>query len=358
MRTVRDIQIFQNIPILVRAALNVPVENGKVLNDYRLRRALPTIKFLSERGARVILVSHSGEKGTETLRPAADILRKLVPNVSFFPETTGEKVRAAIRAMTTGHILVLENVRRDAGERENNPLFAQELAALADIFVEDSFDTCHRMHASIVGVPKILPSYAGLLLEDEVRELTRALKPKSPSLAVIGGAKFATKEVVLTMLLEKYDQVFVGGALAHDLLKASGQEVGESLVSDASESFLKTVLANPKLILPVDSVFVDGIIRDHGAGTSALLADLAKRSKTILWNGPLGNYENGFIAATDAFARAVAASDAYSVVGGGDTIAAIEGLGLLPHFSFVSTGGGAMLDFLARGTLPGIRALS
>lgn len=385
MRTVRDIPLFANIPILVRATMNVPVENGKVVNDYRLRRALSTIRFLVARGAKVILISHLGEKGTETLAPVAQALGKLTPGVSFFGETIGERARRAVRDLSPGNILVLENLRRDKGERANDRAFARELAALADVFVEDSFDTCHRAHASIVGVPELLPSYAGLLLEEEVQELSRALTPKKSALAVIGGAKFSTKEAVLTTLLKTYDHVFVGGALANDFLKAAGQEVGKSLVSNGANGngeAIKKLLANPKLVLPVDSLVIparirgtpnmragariapagqvrpDEVILDHGPGTAALLASLAQKANTVLWNGPLGNYENGFIDATNAFARAVAVSDAHSVVGGGDTIAAIEGLGLLPRFSFVSTGGGAMLDFLAKGTLPGIEALN
>ncbi|MFZ2167695.1 MAG: phosphoglycerate kinase [Minisyncoccia bacterium] len=382
MRSVRDIPRFENVPILVRVAMNVPTENGKVVNDYRLRRSLPTIRFLSERGARVILISHIGEKGTETLAPVAEALAKLIPRVSFFPETVGVRARDAVRTMHSGEILVLENVRRNRGEKMNDPAFSEELAALADVFVQDSFDTCHRAHASIVGVPKLLPSYAGLLLEEEVRELRKALTPKSPSLAVIGGAKFSTKEAVLTTLLEKYDHVFVGGALANDFLKAMGHEVGKSLVSLEIDGGMARIASNPKLLLPIDSLVVpagahlvsgactnarvanvtdiraDEAVLDHGPDTITLLASLAHDTKSVLWNGPLGNYENGFIDATDSFARAVAASGAHSVVGGGDTIASIESLGLLSQFSFVSTGGGAMLDFLAKGTLPGIDALN
>ena len=358
MRTVRDIKLLENIPILVRAALNVPVENGVVMNDYRLRRALPTIKYLSGRGARVVLIGHLGNGGTETLEPVATALQKLVSGVSFFSETVGERARGAIRAMFPGQILVLENLRRDVREKKNGPEFARELAELADIFVEDSFDTCHRTHSSIVGVPKFLPSYAGLLLEDEMRELGRSLTPKHPALAVIGGMKFNTKEAVLTTLLKTYDHVFVGGALANDFLKASGGWVGKSLVSEVADTAnIKKLLANPKLMLPVDSVIENDVILDQGLGTTAALAELAKNAKTILWNGPLGKYEDGFTGATDDFARAIASSGAHSVVGGGDTVAAIEGLGLLPRFSFVSTGGGAMLQFLATGTLPGIQAL-
>jgi len=357
MRSVSDIKVFESIPILVRASLNVPVEDGEVMNDYRLRRALPTIRFLSERGARVVLISHLGEHGTETLAPAAKALGGLISGVSFFPETIGARARGAIRDLSPRNILVLENLRRNKGEQENDRAFSRELAALGDIFVEDSFDTCHRAHASIVGVPELLPAYAGLLLQDEVKELSEVLVPKHPALAVIGGAKFTTKEAALKKLLAVYDHVFVGGAIANDFLKASGQEVGKSLVSGADESALKKLLADPKLVLPVDFVIENEVILDHGQGTSALLADFAKKAKTILWNGPLGNYENGFVDATNAFARTVADSSAYSVVGGGDTITSIENLGILPQFSFVSTGGGAMLDFLALGTLPGIEAL-
>lgn len=381
MRTVRDIPLLENVPVLVRAALNAPIKNGKVVNEYRLRRALPTIRFLRERGARVILISHISGQGTETLQAAAEALGSLIPGVTFCPESIGARARAMIRDLAPGGVLVLENLRRHNGEKKNDGAFARELAALGDIFVQDSFDECHRAYASIVGVPKLLPSYAGLLLEEEVRELSRALAPAHPALAVIGGAKFSTKEAVLSTLLKKYDSVFVGGALADDFLKASGREVGKSLVSNADGAALQKLLASSKLILPSDSLVIpadalgapqarerarvalskevrpDDVILDHGPHTSALLADIARSAKTILWNGPLGNYENGFIDATNAFARAVAASNAHSVIGGGDTIAAIEGLGLLSQFSFVSTGGGAMLDFLAHGTLPGIEAL-
>lgn len=391
MRTIRDIELFENVPILVRASLNVPVENGNVTSDYRLRRSLPTIQYLRERGARVVLMSHLGEQGTETLAPVATALDKLVSGVSFCSESVGKRARAAVRNLPSGGILVLENLRRDAGERKNRLAFAEELAALADVFVQDSFDTSHRVHASIVSVPKFLPSYAGFLLEEEVRELSHARTPKRPSLAVIGGAKFSTKEAVLARLLETYDRVFVGGALANDFLKAAGQEVGKSLVSHANERGMQKMLAHPRLVLPIDSRVVrasaagsgahqdvrrhtfrvgsasliapsgemrpDETIVDQGPATAAMLADLAHKAKTILWNGPLGNYEGGFIEATGAFARAVIVSGARSIIGGNDTVASIERLGLLSRFPFISTGGGAMLEYLIRGTLPGIEAL-
>lgn len=357
MRTIRDITVFEGVPMLVRATLNVPFQDGVISNDYRLRRTAPTIAYLAARGARVIVIGHLGSQGTETLAPVADALGKLVSGVSFFPETTGERVRAAVRALAPGQILVLENLRRDKREQANDLSFAQELASLADVFVQDSFDACHREHASILGIPTLLPSYAGLLVEDEVRELSRARTPKSPSLAAIGGMKFSTKEPVISSLLSAYDRVFVGGAIANDFLRAEGQDVGKSLVSGANPEALKEILKNPKMILPIDSVMKNDIILDQGPGTTALLADLAGQAKTILWNGPFGNCESGFTEATDAFARAIAESRAYSVVGGGDTVASVAKLGLLSRFSFVSTGGGSMLQFLAKGTLPGLDVL-
>lgn len=379
MRVISDAPHLENVPVLVRGALNVPIEAGKVGNAYRLRRALPTLELLTKRHAKVILVSHLGEKGTETLAPVALELGRLMHGVTFCPLTTGPAVREAIRTLTPGKVLVLENVRRNRGEVMNDSAFAHELAALADIFVEDSFDTCHRKHASIVGVPKLLPAYAGLLLEEEVSELTKALTPQGPSFAVIGGAKFETKEPVLATLLQRYDRVFVGGALVNDLLKAAGHEVGQSLVSPEPPAHIDHILANPRLVLPVDVVVVpanaaapspaqarvakvtdvqpDERILDIGPSTSAILAQIAAGAKSTLWNGPLGNYEHGFSDATDSLARAIAGSHSHSVVGGGDTIAAIEKLQIFSHFSFVSTGGGAMLDYLAYGTLPGIAAL-
>ena len=379
MKTVRDIPVLENVPVLVRASLNEPTVGSVVADTFRLRRAVPTLRYLADRGAKVIVISHIGEQGTETLEPVARALARLTTGVSFFPETIGENARQAARYLAPGQILVLENLRRNKGETANDPAFAKELAALADVFIEDSFDTCHRRHASIVTLPTLLPSYAGLLLEEEVRALTDAREPKLPGLAVIGGAKFHTKEAALRALIERYDHVFVGGALGNDFLRAAGHEVGASLVSDIDPSEMQPLLDNPRLLLPrdvlvvhrgeekalnaharvakIDDVHPDEAILDHGPETIALLANLAHEMKTILWNGPLGNYEHGFVDGTDSFARAVAKSGAHSVVGGGDTVASIENLGLMQHFSFVSTGGGAMLGFLATGSLPGIDAL-
>ncbi len=384
MKSVRDIPRLENVPILVRAGLNEPIAGGVVADSFRLRRAAVTLRFLQEKHARTVVASHldpppgaGSVSSAETLRPIADALGKLLPRVSFLGESVGSAARAAVRALPAGDILVLENLRRHRGEVMNDPAFARELASLADAFIEDSFDTCHRLHASIVGVPTLLPSYAGLVVEEEVRALTRALRPAPPSLALIGGAKFSTKEPVLDALVRSYDTVFVGGALANDFLKAAGHDVGSSLVSPGADAAkLKALLKNPKLVIPIDSVVVRGSARrvasladigtdesivDHGPATLAMLAELLARSRAILWNGPLGRYEDGFTEATDALAEAIASASAsgraYSVIGGGDTVAAIEKLGIVDRFSFVSTGGGAMLEFLAKGTLPGIQAL-
>lgn len=377
MRSIEDIPRLENIPVIVRAALNVPIADGKVANTFRLRAALPTIQFLQKKRARVILIGHIGELGTETLEPVYEAMKPLVTGLTWCPATTGPKAREAVRNLPPGGVLMLENLRRTAGETKNDPEFARQLAELGDVFVEDSFDVCHREHASVVGLPKLLAPYAGLQVVREVKELTKALKPESPSLAIIGGAKFSTKEPVLTTLLTSYDRVFVGGALANDFMRASGKTIGRSLVSsDVDELEIRKLLNNPKLMLPLDeiaapigsshdtgkvfgtnAILADDAIYDDGPKTVKALATITANAKTILWNGPLGLYEKGFVDATEGVARAIGESNAYSILGGGDTVAAVEKLGLSHRFSFISTGGGAMLDFLAKGTLPGLAAL-
>ncbi len=363
--------------MLVRAALNVPVENGTVVNTYRLRQALPTIHYLQKKGARVILCGHIGDHGTETLEPVYRALQSFVPSLSFCPVSIGSEAQDAVARMRPGDVLMLENLRRHRGEKMNDPEFAHELASLADMFVEDSFDVCHREHASVVGVPRHLPSYAGFLLEEEVRQLRKALTPKAPSLAIIAGAKFATKEPVIVSLLGGYDKVFIGGALANDFIQAEGHEVGRSLTSGGDMREMRRLLTNLDLLVPrdvivnapdaavgssrvvgVDSVPKDVAILDIGPASIEALGPYIKKAKTILWNGTLGRYETGYTKATEQLARMITASSAFSVLGGGDTVAALEVLGLTSKFSFVSTGGGAMLDFLAYGTLPGIEALT
>ena len=377
MRSVRDIPELENIPVLVRMS--------QLANEVRLQGALPTIQYLREHHARVILATHvSGEstagaraKGTGTTKPMYDALKKYIPDLVWCPVSIGPQARAAVRDLLPGQVVLLENLRWNAGEEKNDPEFAKELASLADVFVQDAFDNCHRVHASMVSVPNLLPSYAGFTLEKEVQELTKALKPKHPALAIIAGAKFSTKEPVLKKLLEIYDHVFVGGALANDFLKAKGYSVGVSLVSNEGQHHIKELLQHKRLVTPVDviaappkstreagracmagEVHADEAVLDAGPHTAAALVDLINTSKTVLWNGPLGLFEQGFNDSSATVARAMAGADTYSIIGGGDTIDAIESMHLLDEFSFVSTGGGAMLDFLAYGTLPGIAALS
>jgi phosphoglycerate kinase len=376
MRTIRRAGNLRDRVVLVRAALNVPVENGKVTNTYRLRQALTTIQYLQKKGAKVVLMGHIGEQGTETFMPVYEALKPLISQIEFCPVSIGAEAKTAISKMKGGEVLLLENLRRHRGEKMNDPAFAQELASLGDVFVEDSFDVCHREHASVVGVPKLLPSYAGFLVEHEVKELKRALKPKYPAIAIIAGAKFATKEPVILALLETYDQVFIGGALANDFIQAEGNGVGMSLTSGGDQREMRRLLKNKDLLIPRDVVVapLEGTVADSavvsvnevpstkaildvGPASVEALAPYFKKAKTILWNGTLGRYENGFIEGTRQLAEEIAASKAHSILGGGDTVAAVESLRLQNKFSFVSTGGGAMLDFLAYGKLPGLDAL-
>lgn len=367
----KDAGDLKGVRVLVRASLNVPIDDDdEVINQFRLTRGLTTIKYLVAQQAKVIVVGHIGRDSDETLLPVyRNLLRHL--DVSFTYDVTGEETQSCIAGMEDGQVVLLENLRQDSREIANDAAFARELADLADIYVNDAFSVSHREHASIVGVPQYLPAYAGINFVHEYEELTKAMQPSSPSLFILGGAKFDTKLPLIEAYLKIYDHVFVGGALANDLFKAQGHEVGESLISDAdlSDGYL---LRQQNLLLPPDVVVVglDGAyittpddvalnesILDAGPKTVEMLDGYIKDAKTILWNGPLGNYEVGCDEATLGVARSVANADAYSVIGGGDTVAAIEALDLQDKFSFLSTAGGAMLTFLETGTLAGVEAL-
>ena len=363
------IEHVTGLTVLVRASLNVPVDAGRVMNPFRLQAALSTISLLSAHGAKVVLLSHINGEPQASLRPVFEYLQKMIA-LQFVDDVVGTRAVAAVRALKNGDILLLENIRRESGEVSNDDHFTRRLAALGDVFVNDDFAAAHRAHASIVGLPKYLPSYAGVQFASEVDGLSHALTPKSPSLAILGGAKFVTKEPLIRELLNKYDQVFVGGALSTDFFKAKGYVVGKSLVSDSPH--IKDLLTNSKIVLPVD-VTVEGVhgaevkapnellasdtIYDVGPQTLALLKPSIEKARTVLWNGPMGNFERGYSQMTEELARIVAGAPGVSVVGGGDTIASIEKLGLNKQFEFLSTAGGAMLDFLAHGTVPGIEAL-
>lgn len=356
--------------VLLRLDLNVPFKGGRVLDGYRIKRALPTIKFLKSQGAKTIIISHIGSNGDKSLRPVANYLNKKM-NVGFYPKLESEDLPSVISAMKHGSIMMLENLRKDPGETKNDMNFAKRLAKLGDIYVNDAFSVSHRDHVSVVLLPKLLPSYAGFLFEDEVSHLSRALRPSHPFLFILGGAKFSTKIPLIKKFLRIADKVFVGGALANNFFKEAGYEIGESL-SDNAHFKLKPLLKNKKLILPSDVVvktrtgtLVKDIgnirerdsIKDAGPKTLLEVGKLASRAKFILWNGPLGNYEEGFDKGTTDLLKIIAKSNTESIVGGGDSLALVSKLGLEKKFTFVSTGGGAMLDFLAHGTLPGIKAL-
>ncbi len=356
--------------VIVRGGLNVPTKDGRVTNQFRLKRLLPTLQHLSKAGAKIILIGHIGRDPKETLKPIYDVLAKDFKMV-WAGALTGDKVVKLRNDLKSGQILMLENVRSDEREKVGDDSLARELAALGEFYVDDAFAVAHRAHASVVGIPKYLPSYAGLNFITEYQELSGVMKPKHPSLLVLGGAKVETKMPLVEKYLNVYDQIFLGGAFINDFFKAMGFNVGISLVSEID---LKNspLLNHPQILLPVDvvvkgkggvrtttpdSVTDDESILDIGPKTITILEGVVKSAETVLWNGPMGNYENGFQNGTTELAKLVAASDAKTIVGGGDTSASIEALGLTNQFSFISTGGGAMLTFLERGTLPALEAL-
>ncbi|MCC7160645.1 phosphoglycerate kinase [Candidatus Nomurabacteria bacterium] len=353
MRNIKQIKNLKGKRVLLRVDFNVPIKNGKVEDDFRIKASFPTINFLIKKGAFVTLITHLGKDGTESLEPVIK---------HFF----------AISKIKKNKVSFFDNVRKFSGEEENNLSFAKELATKGDIYVNDAFSASHREHASIVTLPKYLPSYAGLQLEAEVKSLSRAFdKPKHPFLFILGGAKFSTKIPLIKKYLELADCVFVGGALLGDFLRVKGYEIGKSLV-DENNYNISEILNNKKLILPTDVVVRSGeklinkkidqiekneTILDIGKESIKNLAQIIKKSKLILWNGPLGKYEDGGAKATKEILKLVANSKAESILGGGDTVAMISKMKMEKKFSFVSTGGGATLEFLVNGTLPGIKAL-
>jgi phosphoglycerate kinase len=356
--------------VLVRTSLNVPVVNGEVLNGYRIKRALPTLRYLRESGAQTIIISHIGRGKEQTLKPVFEQLEKFLP-IQWGGLIDSDFFKEHFDQLGNGNFLMAENLRQDAREKANDETFAKLIADFGDIYVNDDFACSHREDASMSALARQLPAYAGLNLLDEVTQLEKVVEPKSPSLFLLGGAKFETKMPLVEKYLHVYDKVFVAGALMNDVFKARGFEVGKSLVSDVSiagASFLES----EKLLLPID-VVVDGpygvktkkpnevlpeeSILDVGPETIEMLKPHIARAKTVLWNGPFGNYEGGFKDGTEATAKLLAEADAFCVVGGGDSVAAIENLGLNDKLGFVSTGGGAMLTFLEQGGLPVLELL-
>jgi len=353
MHSIKELKNLKDKRVILRVDFNVPIKDGVIEDDFRIKKALPTINYLLKKGAKIILITHLGKDGSASLDP---VIKRFFKVSKISPE----------------QVDFFENVRKFEGEEKNDPKFAKTLANMGDIYVNDAFSVSHREHSSVVGIPKYLPSYMGFQLEQEIKHLESTLKnPKHPFLFILGGAKFSTKMPLIQKYLKTTDFIFIGGALLNDFLETMGLEVGKSLVDD-SVSVSKTILNNEKIILPVDVVVKSGnklinkkidkvkkdeTILDIGADSVKMIALYIKKSKLILWNGPLGKYEDIGIGATGKILKLVAKSKATSIIGGGDTVDIINKLKIEDKFTFVSTGGGATLDFLAKGTLPGIKAL-
>jgi len=365
LKSIKDASVSGK-KVLVRVDFNIPIKDGEVADDFRIRKVLPTIEYLEANGAKTLLLSHI--ESTDTLLP---VFEYLSPRFSIKFAKSLEEAESLLSSCDKGDFVLLENIRKFSGEKENAEAFSKDLADLGDIYINEAFSVSHRPHASIVGIPKFLPGYVGFLFESEVENLSKAFKPIHPFLFILGGAKFETKMPLVTKFLKKADKIFVGGALANDIYKAKGYEIGVSLVSE-KEIDLSIVIKDKKIVIPPDVIVFDGKesaekkadevgltekIVDNGPESVSVLKKLADEAKFILWNGPLGNYENGFGKGTEDLVKIVSESKAVTIVGGGDTVAEISKLGLEDKFSFVSTGGGAMLDFLANETLPGIKAL-
>lgn len=389
LRTIKEVKKIKGKVVLLRAEFNVPVgKDGKVdkSEDYRLKRTVPTIEYLTKKGAKVVIITHidrPGGKVVEKLRldPVAKRLSRLLgKKVKKLDKIFGKKVESEINKMKEGEILMLENVRFNPGEKKNSKKFARKLAGLGDLYVNDAFGVCHREHASVAAIAKYLPSYAGLLIEKEVKELNKFLKnPKRPLTAVIGGAKVSTKIPLIKKFLKKVDFILLGGALANTIFLAKGYRVGKSLVEPEMVKEIKKLKINKeKLILPVDIICCEKEIKpkskcrvcslnnvrpyeyivDIGPKTIEIYKDIVKKSKMLAWNGPMGVYEiDKFAKGTYDLARAVAKSNVYSILGGGETNQVVQELNLEGKISFVSTGGGAMLKFLEKGTLPALKPL-
>ncbi|OGZ33053.1 MAG: phosphoglycerate kinase [Candidatus Portnoybacteria bacterium RBG_13_40_8] len=381
LRTLKDIKL-KNQRALVRVDFDLPLdEKGRIIDDFRLKEGLKTIKYLIKQKAKIILISHLGRPNGKKIKkfsiePVAKRLGKILrKKIRFSKEIIDWSVKKQIEMMNFGDILLLENIRFNSGEEKNSPKLAEELAEFGDVFINDAFAVSHREHASIVGIPKFLPSAMGLCFEKEIKELSKILfKPKRPLVAIIGGAKISTKIKVINKFLNIADYVLIGGALANTIFAKQGIEIGDSIIDRESfDDVGKINLKNPKLFLPIDLVIwnknrvyykdVSNLFEkeralDIGPKTVDLFRDLIMKAETVVWNGPLGLItQKPFDKASKAIVEAISQSEVYSVVGGGDTIAFVRSIKKEKVFNHLSTGGGAMLDYLANETLPGLEAI-
>jgi len=385
-KTVRDVEL-KGKRVLMRADFNVPLQDGAISDDNRIRAALPTITYILEQGASLVLMSHLGRpkgqaKPELSLAPVAKRLSELLGRpVTLAPDCVGPEVKALAAALQPGEVLLLENTRFHAAEKTNDPAFAAQLAELGELFVNDAFGTAHRAHASTVGVTQYLPAVAGFLIEKEINFLGRATgKPEHPYVVVLGGAKVSGKIGVIQNLLGKADKVLIGGGMANTFFKAQGLEIGDSLVEDDALDTARALLAEAgdKLVLPVDAVVANAFaneahrktvgvhevepgwrILDIGPATVDHYRQILEAARTVVWNGPMGVFEMpNFAQGTFAIAEILAEIDAITIIGGGDSAAAVQQAGVAGKVSHVSTGGGASLEFLEGKTLPGIAALA
>jgi phosphoglycerate kinase len=389
-KSVREIDV-KDKKILMRVDFNVPLDKqGQITDDTRIRAALPTIRYLQDHGAKIILVSHLGRpkgKPKDELRldPVAQRLADLLASeVHKMDDCLGPEVEAAVNRLESGEILLLENIRFYPEEEKNDREFARKLAALADIYVNDAFGTAHRAHASTAGVAEFLPSVGGFLMEKEINVLGGALSnPERPFVAIIGGSKVADKIRVIENLLDKVDTMIIGGGMANTFLKAAGFNMGKSLVDDNKLALANSLLEKARakgvnLVLPEDLVVAaafkedaehktvpagevptDWLALDIGSQSAAKFAQLVSQAKTVIWNGPMGVFEmEPFSHGTNKIAAALAASKAVSIVGGGDSAAVIEKIGAADKITHISTGGGASLEFLEGRALPGVEILA
>ena len=386
-KTVRDVQVGGK-RVLVRCDFNVPLDKEdptKITSDKRIVESLKTINYLINAGARVILCSHIGKTGQgKTLAPVAKRLSELLDKeVPLLPDITSEATKEAVMALKDGDVVLLENTRKYEEEEANDPEFARKLASLGEIFVNDAFGTAHRAHASTEGVTHYLPSVAGFLIEKELEALDGGINnPTRPLVAIVGGSKVSSKIAVLNSLLDKVDTLLIGGGMTYTFVKAQGGNIGQSIVEDDKLDVAREILAkaeekNVKLILPVDTVAADdfnenantivcapGEIPDNyqgldiGPKTIELFREEIELAGTVVWNGPVGVFEmDKFAVGTNAVAKALAESQAITIIGGGDSAAAVEKAGLADAMSHISTGGGASLELMEGKKLPGIEAL-